>query len=323
MSLFLKERLIPLKILLLEVILRRLPLNHPKRSLIEKELYRRKAGWWGENEVDKKLKLMNHDKYFILADLRLPNGDTFFQIDTLLLTTRFALIIEAKTISGTLYFDLDNHQLIRKNNDGTTEGFGDPVSQARFHQQQLREWLLKHKLPLFPIDFLIIITNPSTIFHLTPPGHPFAKKIQSISGLTWEIDKLEDFYQKEVISEKEIRKIGKALIKDHTPLTSEILQQYDISKSELLTGVQCPDCQSLPLTYHRGKWHCPNCKGAFKDAHLPALQDYALLYKPTITNSEFREFLHIPNPYMATKMLKELDGEVSGINKGRVYHLKY
>ncbi|HYK74805.1 MAG TPA: nuclease-related domain-containing protein [Pseudoneobacillus sp.] len=297
-------------------------MNHPKRSLIEKELYRRKAGWWGEKEVDKKLKLMDQDKYFILGDLRLPNGETFFQIDTLLLTTRFALIIEAKNISGTLHFDLDTHQLIRKNEDGTTEGFGDPVSQARFHQQQLREWFIKHKLPLLPIDFLMIITNSNTIFYITPSGHPFSRKIHSISGLTWEIDKLDVQFKKEVISEKEISKISKALIKAHTPLIYEILQQYGISKSELLTGVQCPDCGSLPLTYHRGKWHCPNCKGAFKDAHLPALQDYSLLYQSTITNSQFRRFLRISNSDVAAKMLKEMDLEVTGTKRGRVYHLK-
>jgi hypothetical protein len=126
-----KERLTPMKIILLEVIKRRLPLDHTVRKLIEQELNRRNAGLWGEKEVDKKLKKLNQKKYYIFSDLRLPHLDTYFQIDTLILSKKFAIIIEAKNIAGTLYFDLQKHQFYRRIDDGSTKVFPDPVSQAR------------------------------------------------------------------------------------------------------------------------------------------------------------------------------------------------
>jgi hypothetical protein len=320
--LFLNERTGPIKINQLIALLRRILKYHPKWPLIEQELYRKKAGLWGEREVDKKLKRINQDKYLIIRDLRLPNGDgTFFQIDTLVLSTCFILIIEAKNITGSLYFDLVNHQFYRICDDGKKESFSDPVSQARLHLQQLRQWLLKHKFPTIFIDYLVAMTNPNSVFHIIQNGHPAAKKICANAGLTWEIDNLEEQFKKELITDKELRKIAKALLKAHTPLQpSEILQQYGISISELLTGVHCPDCEFLPLAYQRGKWYCPKCKKSFIDAHLGAVNDHFLLIGPTITNVEFRKWIHLDNPDMATKKLRELKLPFSGATKDRVYH---
>lgn len=319
---FLNERTGPIKINQLIALLRRILKNHPKWPQIEQELNRRKAGLWGEREVDKKLKRLNQDKYLIIRDLRLPNGDgTFFQIDTLVLSTSFILIIEAKNITGALYFDLVNHQFYRINNDGSKESFADPVSQARLHLQQLRQWLLKYKFPTIFMDFLVAMTNPNSVFHLIQNGHPIAKKICANAGLTWEIDNLEEQYKKELITDKELRKIVKALLKANTPLQpSEILQQYGISISELLTGVHCPDCEYLPLIYQRGKWYCPKCKKSHKDAQFGAVNDHFLLISPKITNVEFRKWVHLNNPDMATKKLRELKLAFSGATRDRVYH---
>jgi hypothetical protein len=322
--LFLNERTGPIKINQLIALLRRILKYHPKWSLIEQELYRRKAGLWGEREVDKKIKRINQDKYLIIRDLRLPNGDgTFFQIDTLVLSTSFILIIESKNITGSLYFDLVNHQFYRICDDGKKESFSDPVSQARLHLQQLRQWLLKHKFPSTIIDYLVAMTNPNSVFHIIQNGHPAAKKICANAGLTWEIDNLEEQFKKELITDKDLRKIAKALLKAHTPLqTSEILQQYGISLSELLTGVHCPDCEFLPLIYQVGKWYCPKCKKRFKDAHVGAIDDHFLLISPRITNSEFRRFVHLESRNVATKMLKTMDFEVTGTKRTRVYERK-
>jgi hypothetical protein len=270
-----KERLTPMKIILLEVIKRRLPLDHTVRGLIEQELNRRKAGLWGEKEVDKKLKKLNQKKYYIFSDLRLPHLDTYFQIDTLILSKKFAIIIEAKNIAGTLYFDLQKHQFYRRNDDGSTKVFPDPVSQARLLKQLLSEWLIQHKLPPLPIEFLIVSCNPNSYFYISPTNHPFAKNICSLAGVTWEIDDLDDCYEKEIITDNDIKKISKALLKSNTPLEiADILLQYKIAKSELLTGAYCPDCNFLPLYYRRGKWYCRKCDKHFKDVHHLAVKDY-------------------------------------------------
>jgi hypothetical protein len=319
--LFLNTRVDSKKVTLLKALIRRLANHHPKKPLVESELNRRKAGLWGEREVDKKLTRLDQEKYHMICDLRLPNGDgTFFQIDTLVLSICFILIIESKNIAGTLYFDLTNHQFYRINENGERDCFDDPVSQARLHTRQLKRWLVKHKFASPPIDFFVTSTNPNSLFHISPQDHPIAKKICSISGLTWEIDNLEERYHNEVVTEKEIRKIGKALLKAHTPLQpSDILKQFAISTTEILTGVHCPQCEFLPLPYHVGKWYCPKCKVFFKDAHIGALDDHFQLVCPTITNAEFRRFLHFDHPAMASKCLKKMNLLAFGKNKGRYY----
>ncbi|WP_090970907.1 MULTISPECIES: hypothetical protein [unclassified Bacillus (in: firmicutes)] len=47
-----KNRTIPLRITMLQAILRWLPKNHPKRPSIEAELARREAGFRGEESID-------------------------------------------------------------------------------------------------------------------------------------------------------------------------------------------------------------------------------------------------------------------------------
>ncbi|PWW26167.1 hypothetical protein DFO73_111105 [Cytobacillus oceanisediminis] len=47
-----KERSTPIKITYLEALLRRLPYDHPKRSRIEEDLFKRRGGYRGEKALD-------------------------------------------------------------------------------------------------------------------------------------------------------------------------------------------------------------------------------------------------------------------------------
>ncbi|MHC0036592.1 nuclease-related domain-containing protein [Pseudoneobacillus sp. C159] len=299
--------------------------GHQKIPLMEQELNRLSAGLWGEREVDRRLLRIDQERYLIIRGLRLPNGDgTFFQIDTLVISTRFILIIEAKNIAGAIYFDLANHQFYRIL-DGKQENLSDPVSQARLHQQQLQQWLSKHKFPSIFIDFLVASTNPHSIYTILQPEHPYAEKICNSAGLTWKVDNLEDYYKKEILTDKDIRKIAKALLKAHTPLPpSNILQQYDLAVYDFRTGVFCPDCEHAPLKYRCGKWHCARCNKRFNDDVLiEAVDDYLLVISPKMTNSEFRAFVGLEDRVIASKKLRKLSLQVYGSNKGRYYQRNF
>jgi hypothetical protein len=170
------------------------------------------------------------------------------------------------------------------------------------------------------LELCFYFGNSVILFTKSPTNHPNANKICNIAALTWEIDELGEQYQQEVITDKDLRKIGKSLTKSHTPLNnSEILQQYEIDKSELLTGVHCPECEYLPLTIRIGKWFCPKCNKTFKDVLFGTIEDYFLLINPMITNSEFRWFFQISSPLMANRKLNSLNLQASGTNKGSYY----
>ena len=74
------------------------------------------------------------------------------------------------------------------------------------------------------------------------------------------------------------------------------------------------------MKYHYGVWTCPHCKEKSKTAHIKAIEDYFLLIKPSITNSELRHFLQIDSIKSANNILKSLNLPYTGNRKGRVYH---
>jgi hypothetical protein len=57
-----------------------------------------------------------------------------------------------------------------------------------------------------------------------------------------------------------------------------------------------------------------------KTAHIPAIDDYFLLIKPTITNAELRAFLHIDSIRVAGKILSTMNLPFTGKYKDRVYY---
>lgn len=131
-----KPRKIPLSIRKLEALIRRLPPYHPKLPFISEELNKKMAGYKGESSLDFYLGFLDPKQYFIFHDLRLKDDSRFFQIDTLIVTKSYLLIIEVKNIAGTIHFDPLFNQLIRIK-EGKEMAFPDPLLQVKRHELQL------------------------------------------------------------------------------------------------------------------------------------------------------------------------------------------
>ena len=128
---------IPLKVESLEAALLRLSKNYVKRPRVEQELGKAKAGYFGEKSIDYYLKDFSSNHFHILHDLRLCiANDNFFQIDILINTPNYLLIIEVKNYVGSLYFDGNFKQLIREKN-GVEEGMENPIPQVINQQRKL------------------------------------------------------------------------------------------------------------------------------------------------------------------------------------------
>lgn len=287
---------------------------------IEEDLYKRTAGYNGEVAVDYFLKFLPQKEYVFFPNIRLPFQDTFFQIDTLLLSRKFALILEVKNISGTLFFDEKSRQFIRIQFDGKEEGFDSPISQAQRQSRLFNHFLKLHGIPDIPVEFLVVISRSSTL--LKPLGSPIFQKVCHANSLNHKIDLIEKIHQKKVHDHKTTQKVSRLLSKKHVPEVCDIKKLYGIERQDVLTGVQCPACAHLGMDYRHGKWVCPKCRVTSKDAHLAALQDYFLLISPTITNAEFRRFLHLPSRSIAQKLLRTLNLPSTGSFKNTVYKLR-
>ncbi|TLS35332.1 nuclease-related domain-containing protein [Pseudalkalibacillus caeni] len=315
-----KEREFPLSILKLQALLRRLPPDHPKIPSIKEELKKRTAGFKGETSLDFPLGLLDQQKYFILHDIRLPYKEHFFQIDTLVITCNFIVLIEVKNIIGTIYFDPIFNQLIRRYEDKET-AFPDPILQIKRQEGHLKGWLKKNRFEEIPIYSLVAISNPQTIIRTTNENHTLNQKVLHKEALPVKVKQIESIAKEKVLSEKELKKIIRLLKKQHTPPGFPILDQYDIKKNEILKGVICCSCNCYTYKRQHGYWFCSKCQHRSKDAHFQALKDYELLISPTITNNQLRDFLKIESSAVATRLFHSMNLPYSGSNKGRVYHL--
>jgi hypothetical protein len=176
MHLIRKERVLPPRIEKEEALLRRLPKNHKKWKEILRNLKKVSTGFKGEHELDYHLEFLPDEDFDILCDLRIPLDHRTFQMDTLVLSPHFALIIESKNIFGTLLFDDTSKQLFRTF-EGKREGFANPIQQAKRQQILFERWLKRHLLKTIPVYHLVSIGLPSTIIETTAKNAELFNKV--------------------------------------------------------------------------------------------------------------------------------------------------
>ncbi|USK54559.1 NERD domain-containing protein [Cytobacillus solani] len=312
-----KERTIPIRIQKNEALLRRLPKDHIKRQEMEEDLRKRWAGYRGEQAVDYYLGKLPDKDFLIFHGIRLSNSEYLFQIDTLILTPYFALILEIKNYSGTLYFDPTFNQWIQTTQMGE-KGYPCPIEQANQQKQGLKKWLEARNISI-PIDFLVIISKPSTILKTAHVNTPILQKVLHVQFILDKIQKMK--YKDPLLNTKELKRISRLMLKEHKPETLDILTFYKIHPTEIITGVICSNCMSIQMTKCYGSWICPECKQKDPHAHVRAVDDYFLLFNDSpLSNQKFRDFLHLTSPYIANRLLLSMNLPFTGSRKDRIYH---
>ncbi|HHY74207.1 MAG TPA: NERD domain-containing protein [Bacillus bacterium] len=307
----------------LQVIHCRLPASHIKRQMIQEDLAKRLAGFKGEQSLDYFFKFLPNQDYYILHNLRLANVEgSYFQIDVLLIATSFYLIIEVKNISGTLTLDPAFDQVIWTNSTtGIEKAIQDPVLQVKHQQFQFTEWLKQKKLPIMPVESIVVLTNQSTILKIISSKKDYLHSIVRSTKLLEKVFYFKEKYSKELITIKEMNKISNQLIKQHTPEKPNLFPLYNIDYSDIVAGVYCENCLALPMKYHRGKWNCHNCSFTSKSSHLKTIEDYVLLYGSLTSNCQIKDFLQLPSDAITYHLLHSMNLKYTGDKKGRKYYL--
>ncbi len=311
-----KPRSYPIRLRNLEALHRRLPPSHPKRSLVQDSLARVRAGYQGEKSIDFHLKFIPQKDYLIIHDLRLFDGQHFFQMDTVLVSRKFILILEVKNVSGSLCLNSDIHQLTRTSN-GKEDTFPDPILQIERQQMQLSKWIESYSSKL-PIEAFVLFTNKSAILHLK--NDKDSERILKSEGLLSRFNMMEQRYSEEKINSATLHLIASQMVREHTDVHQNILGAFGIRESELLSGVHCQACTGK-LVWKRRTWECISCFLKSKDAHIQALQDYACLRHAYISNREARAYLHIDSEHIVKRMLVNLGGKKIGATKSRKYEI--
>ncbi|NMH71831.1 NERD domain-containing protein [Bacillus sp. RO2] len=314
-----KPREKSVRLLTLEAAMRRVPLEHPQFKQIEKEHARSHYGFIGEKALDYYLTFLPNKNSQLLHGLRIEDPlNRFFQMDTLLITPEYCLILDSKYISGTLEFDETTNQLIRHRGE-EKEKFGDPLSQIERQRYQFSLWLDKNNFPPLPIASQIVLTHSNATLTKATPS--LMKKVTFHTNLPNKLQTIDNFKHPPLLEKSDFRKIAQVLIKKHTPDEFSVLRYYGIQYHELKKGVVCPDCSYLPMLQKQGNWICRNCGLYSKTAHIENLLDYKLLVGNFITNRIIRDFLLLPSPSVANYLLNSMELPAQGTNKGRKYLL--
>ncbi|WP_332237020.1 NERD domain-containing protein [Sporolactobacillus sp. KGMB 08714] len=318
---YLKKIKIPYHVQQYEALSRRLTPVVP-RTDAESRFKKGMAGYRGERSLDYLLSALPDKKFFIIHNLRLSNGSHYFQIDFLILCPRFFLILEVKNIMGTLIFDTELSQLIREL-DQTTDVFDDPISQAENLNVQLIEWLDVHGgSPALPVADRVVIASPARL-QVTDLKDLRIKKIVRKSNLTRELMNLNRQCFKKSLDIGSVEKMARTLLLQHQPRIIDLFSFSSVRRSDIIRGVQCPDCGFFPMKRENGIWHCTSCGHVSKTAHIAAFRDYFLIFGPVITNRQCRDFLMLESAVIAKKLLQTVSLHYRGEKRTRIYYLSF
>ncbi|NMH72335.1 NERD domain-containing protein [Bacillus sp. RO2] len=309
----------------LDALHRRLPPQHVKYPQIESELGKRRSGDFGENSIDYYLsQLSGIQDCIVVKGARLLLNNHHFQMDTLLLFPSFFILLETKHLTGTLLFDPDYQQLIQTKKEDINHEISrqDPILQVKMQYNQFKRWLTNHGIEGFPGYCFVVVTNQNAIVKALSNPTLVQEFVVRSPALPFKINDILANQQSTRSTIYSPHKISVLITNNHAPKNVNILKDYNIDPTDILTGVACPDCNKLAMEKHPRKWSCPYCKHQSKKAHIQTLIDYSLLSGPSISIGKVCEILHINNVRSARKMIKELSLKRIGTTYNSRYSLK-
>lgn len=149
-------------------------------------------------------------------------------------------------------------------------------------KRQLEGWLLANQFPAIPIYSLVVFSNPKSILRLSSPQIQTLKNtIIHKEYLPELIPKLTSSFKASFLPADERKKLIKCLKKKNTPLDTDILQKYQVNKTDIISGVKCECCNQFSMKKHMQHWYCLGCKHKTNQVMIPTLKDYYFLFGGT------------------------------------------
>lgn len=296
--------------LFMEALVRRIYENDAEAAVFHEEFYRLQAGLSGEMKLKNQLAdYPFKSEHCILYNLECINERGFsHQIDALLITPHFVLLLEVKQISGQLFYKQAVHEFSRKTSNGLEENLRNPFDQIFRHKLFIEEVLRQHQLSI-PVLNLVVISNYRARIDTSLEKMP----ILHLSGLPAHLENLYQLYPPTPISPFAIQDI---FLKLKQPLPA----RRQITKDRLKPGIFCTNCDSKQaMYYHHGYWHCLDCKAKSITVLLDALSDYRLLISERLSNRTFRQYTGMNCRHAAGRILQKLNLQKTGYSRSVIY----
>lgn len=308
---FIKEREIPREVIWLPRLMARLPNRHASYEDIDLYYYQKRAGYGGEKRVDGYLKRSSDKNRLIIGDLQLASRSC--QLDTIVLTPHFALILEVKNFSGSLIFDEKSFHMKQINRDMKLIGHNSPVTQAWHAREELM--LVFDELGIsLPVYTSVILPYSTTLVEEAPDDIP----VIYAYSLNRFISTLPRTGQS--LSATELTKVGQQILELHSPLPKmNYLDTFNLSVHQLKKGVLCAGCNLQCMKISQRHHRCHRCEISVANGYEHALEDWFEFVSPEITNLQCRDFLRMKDRHAAKYILRKMELRKSGVSRGRVY----
>lgn len=292
------------------------PHSHEYRTIYD-EMDSTRAGFNGESRVDRiLLELSPIDNFFVIPNLRLqvrPNQK--IELDTLIVTDRYLLILEIKALRGLIRFKTNPYSL-EIETEGRIYERECPQIQLLRAIDGLQTWLKERGYTIPVHGFLtfayrnIRVELPPQLVHLTYANElPF-----QIRMLTSKM--------KPKLSKVQLHQLTSALREAHQPfIPYPLCDYYRVEPEKLLKGHFCRQCGNRLLRKSAKSWWCIKCERNVQDAPLRALEEWFMFVKDSISNEECREWLGLKDKYAAGYILRNTTLEPIGENRARRYVL--
>ncbi|WP_010529981.1 nuclease-related domain-containing protein [Lentibacillus jeotgali] len=316
---YVKPLALPLHIQEAMALDRRVANTHLQKHAISKAAANLFSGYKGEESLIYHLNFLPEDDFLIFHYLRIPDGKGRFQLDFLLLSIYFFLIIEVKNIYDNVTFD-EMGQVYRESAE-KVEVFGNPVDQVNLQHRRLLSWLREMNLPAVPIEKIVVFSRDSTYLRNLTNNKIISDIVMHRHKILPKIDSFINRYRLARISEDQLMELSYRLLEEHNPEVYSGMEKFGMTTHDLIIGVICPGCRNVPMHWKSGKWLCLSCGLKSKTAHRPALADHSLLIGKSINNREAREFLKLNSNSITRKILQSEELDKIGVGSGMRYRL--
>lgn len=311
-----KDHPTSVKLLKLLAVKRQIIPEHKVTSLLEEQIARYSSGYYGEVSIDYHLKYIL-EKLPKLSNIRLKLNGIYFEIDTILLCEKFILLLQVKNVAGRISVDHHVGQMVQ-NYKGELTSYQDPILQVEKHARLLSNWL-KQKGLRVPIETLVVFTNKNAI--IEHGSQQLDKRVISGYKLSHAYYQLKKQYKNQPSISNRMQ-IFQELKRNNQVYDMNLLEELELSESDLAPGGVCPNCFRKRMIYYRSVFTCQFCHTKSTTIIEEVLKDYFLIFGPEITADTLSKWLNIDS-ITASRILRKHAFKTKGGRRYRTYILDY
>lgn len=296
----------------------RIPNTNTREKTFFSNMYKAaKAGYEGESKIDRILENIAFPAlHSIIPDFHTQSKfGAYYQMDTVIVTDRYILLLEIKNIRGSIEFHENPAHIIRTF-EGVQEKMDCPIHQLARNSKTL-ENLVCHVTKKLPLYSAIVFCNPTAQVTSYPPTVKLLYKNQ----VDFYIEKLNSL--PEVCEKSEYQQLVKFLFsKNKNFKTMPLSLRYSIDFTMLRKGVFCLHCEEPMYPLNRSTaFLCSTCNTTNQEALGNSIIGLFGILGREVSRKQLEFYLDMKTRDRTLKALRNLNCTKRGNVKATVYSL--